>query len=285
MIRGQATGAARHGVWMCVLLLVGVPSASASVPAAAGAAATASGWATSLYYAGFPNDVLSATVEGMPLAVPQFATGNGDDDISGSAEGKQISRGKAIGASLLLPGLGQLYTGHKGRATVFFVADAVIWLSFIALRVQGDVRQDRYITYAELYADIYSAQGKPDWYYRNLGSYNSSDDYEHDIARSARAIYGDDLEAREAYVARERPSPDEAWVWRANANRLEYSEMRKGSRDSYHRASLTLGLALLNRVISAVDAARLAGKSGSQALYVEPGADGTHYVGLRWNLP
>src|SRR5438132_12356714 len=37
---------------------------------------------------------------------------------------------KALMLSLLLPGLGESYSGHKGRATGFFISEGAIWANF-----------------------------------------------------------------------------------------------------------------------------------------------------------
>jgi hypothetical protein len=130
----------------------------------------------------------------------------------------------------------------------------------VASEVQGYVRKQGYIDFAEELAGVADADGRADWYYRNLGQYRSSDDYVDDIAATARALYGDDLAARDAYVARNRPTAAESWRWRSDSDRREFRERRKASRNAYRRASLFLGAALFDRLLSAVDAARLAGK-------------------------
>ncbi len=221
----------------------------------------------------------------------QASSGLGfSDDHTGTGAGRasrSISPIKAIGASLILPGWGQMLTGHRDRGKLFMVAEAAIAISFVAFRVQGEVRQNRYVDYAELFASVADADGRPDGYYRNLGRYTSSAEYEDELMREARARFGDDIAQREVYVAERMPAPDQAWEWRSQAHRDSYLEMRKDSRNSFRRSDQALGLALLNRVLSAVDAARSARRgegSAGRALYVRPGPDGTSYVGLSWPL-
>ena len=200
-------------------------------------------------------------------------------------EGQRGSRLRAIGSSLLLPGLGQRATGHPGRARVFLAAEAAILIGYISGEAQGYVRKQSYVEYAEQFAGVRGAQDKPDWYYRNLGRFPSSDEYIDEIARTARAIYGDDLAQREAYVERNAPGPDELWAWRSEADRQEYRSRRQASRSALRRANLFLGAALLNRIVSAVDAARLAGRGGHHStLFYQPTEDGTGYLCVQWNL-
>ncbi|MCK4304664.1 MAG: hypothetical protein KAY24_10545 [Candidatus Eisenbacteria sp.] len=176
-------------------------------------------------------------------------------------------------------------TGHTGRARLFFTAEAGILASYIVFQGQGHVRRDRYIDYAELFAGVSNIDGKEDFYYRNLGKYDSNAEYEDEIARSARAMYGEDLEKRLAYVDQYKPGPDEAWEWASIAHREMYLEMRKDSRNSFRWADNMLGVLLLNHVLSAVDAARSAqGGRPKSTLYATYGQEGRSYVGLSWDL-
>jgi hypothetical protein len=202
------------------------------------------------------------------------------------AEGHAPSRLKAIGWSLLLPGLGQQATGHPSRARVYFAAEAATAIGYVTGEAQGYALKRSYVDYAEQFAGVSSAEGKPDWYYRNLGRFRSTDEYLDEIARTARAIYGDDLAAREAYVRRNEPAPDERWTWRSDADRQEFRARRQGSRNALRRANFFLGAALLNRVVSAVDAARLAGhsKPPRAALFIRPAEEGSGYLCVQWKL-
>jgi len=200
-------------------------------------------------------------------------------------EAGAASRLEAIGASLLLPGLGHRAVGRERRGRTFMVADAALLVGIAVGQAQGYVRKKGYIDYAEDFAGVGDIGGKPDWYYRNLGQYRSSDAYVHDVARTARAIHGDDLAARDDYVARNSPAADEAWTWRSDADRREFRERRKASRDAYRRASLFLGAALFNRLLSAVDAARLASRPRlAGALEWRMDESGAHYPCLAWSL-
>ncbi|MCK4413925.1 MAG: hypothetical protein KAY32_10290 [Candidatus Eisenbacteria sp.] len=207
-------------------------------------------------------------------------------------ERRRASRVRAIGASLLLPGLGQRANGYHGRARVYWVAEAAIWVGFVASRVQGRVRKEGYIEYAETYAGIADAGGHSDGFYRNLGNHSSSESYRQEVARDARALYGDDLAQREIYI-QEIMGGLPAWEWRSLSAQIEYGDRRKDSRNAYRRASLFLGAALLNRLVSAVDAAWLAVKRGDEAgadragggrLFYQPEEDGAGYLCLQWIL-
>ena len=205
-------------------------------------------------------------------------------DEAGGRE-RPSSRLKALAASLLLPGLGQRLTGHPTRARVFFAAEGAILIGFVTSEVQGAAHKQSYIEYADRFAGVTDADGKPDWFYRNLGRFASSDAYLDEIAVTARGLYGDDLEQREAYVARNAPGPGELWRWRSEADRQEYRDRRQASRNALRHADLFLGAALLNRVLSAVDAVRLTRQTGSHStFFYRAGEDGSGYLCVQWTL-
>jgi hypothetical protein len=231
-----------------------------------------------LYYTGFASDGLERGAGGLATTLSAVSEER-------ASRGRAVSRRKAIGASLLIPGWGQHLGGQRAKAKAFFVAELAILTSYTLFQVQGKIRQNRYIDYAEQFAGVPDASGREDYYYRNLGVYRSSEEYIDWIRRTARALYGDDLAAREQYVQRYSPGDQERWVWMSDAHRLDYLDQRKESRNSYRRASHMIGVALLNRVVSAVDAAFLAGSSsGSQRVYLESAGDGTQYVGVQLPL-
>ncbi len=170
---------------------------------------------------------------------------------------------------------------------------------FVMSEIQGHSRKNDYIEYAEQFAGVSDAGGQPDWFYRNLGSYGSYEDYRDDIARTARAIYGDDLAARAAYIE-ENLQGVPHWEWPSREQRLEYRDRRESSRSAFRRASFFVGGAILNRLVSVVDAAWLAGrdrrakdgaderasggeKAPDRALYFQPLEEGG-YVCLQWTF-
>jgi len=218
---------------------------------------------------------------GLLLALAGSAS-RADDAGAGTPRGSRL---KALAASLLLPGLGQRLTGHPTRARVFFAAEGAILIGFVTSEVQGATLKRSYVEYADRFAGVADAEGKPDWFYRNLGRFTSSEEYLDEIAITARGLYGDDLAQREAYIARNAPGPDELWRWRSEADRQEYRDRRQASRNALRHADLFLGAALLNRVLSAVDAVRLARSAEPRhAFFYRPGEDGSGYLCVQWTL-
>lgn len=162
-----------------------------------------------------------------------------------------------LGRSMLIPGLGHLSLGYKGRAQAHMAADLVTWGAFTVFQVQGRIREDSYIEMAELFAGVEDASGRSNDYYRRVGRYPNAEYYNDEIRRDARARHGDDLEARAEYYDRNRVPDDQEWSWVSNEERQRYRAKRSASNGAFQRAGYTIGIAVANRLFSAVDAMRL----------------------------
>lgn len=163
--------------------------------------------------------------------------------------------------SLLLPGLGEHYLGHTGRAKIFFVTEGAIWTSFAVFRIQGSHRESLYKEYAQINAGV--SERNDDDFYRTIGNYISSDgpfSANEAVRRQARALYPNNPGLRDQYLADNGYFGDDAWEWRDQNFLQQYKEMRTSSLDAYHRASLSLGLLVANRLISVLDTGIIASR-------------------------
>jgi hypothetical protein len=152
---------------------------------------------------------------------------------------------KALVFSLLVPGAGQHYLGNHARARMMYVAEAGVWTAYAGFRIQGGMREDRYKEMARLFAGVECEIN--DDYALALAHYASSEEYNIDVMREARYLYPDDRERQLAYFGRC------AWEWESPQKRHEFEDTRTWSRESYRRAVLTTGFAVLNRVVSMID--------------------------------
>ena len=171
-----------------------------------------------------------------------------------TAEGaslKDKSQGKALLLSLALPGAGEAYLGATGRATAFAVSEAAIWSSFAIFRVQGGMREDAYKATAGLFAGVEG--GRSDDYYQILAYYLSSEEYNVDVMREARLRYPYDRAEQLAYFETNAYLGEDGWEWDSLERMREFAHERTLSRQSYRRAVLTTGFAVLNRMVSMID--------------------------------
>jgi len=212
-----------------------------SAPLAAGAQAPSVRW--------LPGSPTVSTSEGPDFAALQ-------DDYSENPG--ELSVGKAVGYSLLLPGLGSWYAGNQSQAVVFFAIEAAIWAGFIVSNVQADQRQETYEEYATLFAGV-SSTGHSDDYYGLLREYDSWVDYEAELVLDARiAGYGGsnnpDLgqEALERYFIENRVSDFDEWQWQSIDHKVQFQEMRSSSKNADRRADFMIAAAVANRLVASI---------------------------------
>ena len=137
-------------------------------------------------------------------------------------------------------------------------AETAIWGSFGVFEVQGKIRKDSYVEMAHLFGGVEDASGRDGEYYRLLGSYRTSEEYNDEIRRDARSRYGDDLQGRADYFERHRIRDDLEWSWSSRDDWERYQDKRRSSNEAYKRAKTMVGLAVANRLLAAVDAMRIA---------------------------
>ena len=184
----------------------------------------------------------------------------------------------AVGASALLPGMGELYLNEKDLVRPFVWTDLALWVVAICSYVVGD----RYVTSAHNYAVRHAGftGGKNVSLLNTVGSYrsrsgvfgqNSSPDMDEDYNQ---AMLRSDKKVDEEY------SNDIQWDWGSSDNpeTTEHIDEFK-SRMRHYRISrivfqVSVGALILNRVISMLDAVRVyratSSKSFSSRVQFEP---------------
>ena len=165
-----------------------------------------------------------------------------DDVFSTEEEGKK-STSKALLLSFLVPGSGQLYAGAQTKGEIFLGAEASLWLGFFAFRTYGSWIKNDYKGYAATYANV-DLQGKSDNFFEDIALYMSRDKYNQFI----RLFEG---VSKPLYLGDEWN-----WAWDSKSSLDYYRDLRDRERAMYRKALYLVGLSLVNRVVSAVDAVR-----------------------------
>jgi hypothetical protein len=162
---------------------------------------------------------------------------------------------RAAAYSALLPGLGEYYVGNRRKARYFFAAETVSWVGFFAFRTYGSWKKDDYIDFAREKAGA-QLEGKSDEFNDWVGFYNDIDQF-NTLGRVAD---------------RDRPyledTPENHWRWQSLEDRMAYRNLKNRSREAYRRADFMIGVMVLSRIISIIDAvhdARVAGSIFEQA--------------------
>ena len=184
----------------------------------------------------------------------------------------------AVGASALLPGMGELYLNEKKMVRPFVWTDLALWVAAIGSYVVGD----RYVTSAHNYAVRHAGftGNKSVSLLNTVGSYrsrsgvfgqNSSPDMDEDYNQAM---------IRSGKKVDEEFSSDVQWDWGSSDNpeTTEHIDEFK-SRMRHYRVSrivfqVSVGALILNRVVSMLDAIRVyratSSKSFSERVQFEP---------------
>ena len=152
--------------------------------------------------------------------------------------------------SLLLPGAGQLYNGDQGKALIFAGAETAVWTSYLVFHFQAEGLSGDYQDYADIFAGTSGEHAETYW--RAVGRYMTSDEYNEDLERLARA---------EQVPATGLIEGDDMWFWRSERFLENYQILRADANRAYDRRDFTVLFALINRAVSVYDAVRGAGGS------------------------
>ena len=200
-----------------------------------------------------------------------------------SNEGLGPERARILLRSLTVPGWGQATLGHRGSARVFMLAEAGVWGAFTAFRIQQAQRTESYLVTARLDAGI-DLKARDDEFRRIVGAFASSDEYNLlVVTRDAANLFlsdpdNVDLVGYRDYIAKHSLSGSLSWHWTDEEAFRRYSGQRKFAQKAGLRANTALGLAIANRLVSALHAARQAGHTAAAPaqgwrLEVRPGLD------------
>jgi hypothetical protein len=173
----------------------------------------------------------------------------------------------ALLLSCVVPGWGEIYVGETTRGRWFMAAEAAIWAGYGTFRIQEGMREDSYREYAQIFAG--AAAGASSDYLNDMGGYIRSEgdnSYNESIRREARSLFPDDLQAQAAYLAENGYHGDLSWDWGTRDRFLEYRDLRRFASESERNAFYATGLAVLNRVISAIDGAWMARRARRASL-------------------
>ena len=184
----------------------------------------------------------------------------------------------AVGASALLPGMGELYLNEKKMVRPFVWTDLALWVAAIGSYVVGD----RYVTSAHNYAVRHAGftGNKSVSLLNTVGSYrsrsgvfgqNSSPDMDEDYNQAM---------IRSGKKVDEEFSSDVQWDWGSSDNPETTERIDEfKSRMRHYRVSrivfqVSVGALILNRVVSMLDAIRVyratSSKSFSERVQFEP---------------
>lgn len=165
-------------------------------------------------------------------------------------EGKK-SVFKAAALSALVPGGGQYYVGNKRTAYYFFAAEALTWAGFASFTIYSNWKENDYILHASVHANA-RLDGKSDEFVDLVGFYSDIHEY-NSLARA--------FDPERPYLM---DTPENHWSWDSEDSRREYRHLKNRSREASRRAEFMIGVAVVDRIISIIDAVRATRKHNRQ---------------------
>ena len=179
----------------------------------------------------------------------------------GTPAPRSSTRGRAILASMALPGTGQMMLGSSRRGEALLWLDGTLWALWSGFSWSSSARDHEARLFAgrEAGADL---TVKESHYYRALEQYDNSDQYNEGVRSDARDIYPDDPERQHAYYESHGYFGAKAWDWSSDSARFRYWGTRRTGRDAALNAQFAVGALVLNRLASLIDCAFFAGREG-----------------------
>lgn len=152
---------------------------------------------------------------------------------------------KAALFSALVPGGGQYYLDRRRTARYYFAVEAATWIGYIAFRTYGNWRTTDYIDFAAVHAHAQLA-GKSEDFLSWVGFYSSIREF-NNLGRA--------FDPERPYLW---DTPANHWEWQTDQERQTYRDLRNRSKEAYRKSDFMIGAAIVNRVISVIDAVRSA---------------------------
>ena len=158
---------------------------------------------------------------------------------------------KAALYSALLPGLGEYYVGNRSKARVFFAVEATAWIGYLSFKLYGNWKEDDMIRFAAEHANA-ELEGKSKEFQDWVGFYDDIDQY-----NSLGRVQDQDR----PYLV---DNSINHWRWQSDEDRANYRHLKNRSREAQRRADFMVGLAVVNRIVSIIDAVRDAKRANSE---------------------
>ncbi len=164
---------------------------------------------------------------------------------------------KAIFLSALLPGLGEYYARNTDNAIIMGGTETLIWLSYYKIGREIDWAERDYIKFVHYYAGI-EADDLSEEYLQDIQDFYSSDKYNSELKAYARYLYDGNVTSDEYknYVEKNGYYNQYSWQWDTIDNWNSYQELRQKKRELEIISKFTIGAAIINRVVSIIDAAK-----------------------------
>jgi len=164
---------------------------------------------------------------------------------------RKKSPGLAFLYSLVIPGMGQVYSNRFDVGKYYMISEAALWLGFASFTIYGNWLLDDAYDYAVLHAGII-LEDKDDDFFVNIANYDNVEQYNNDMLQRG--------EYDKIYY------PEQGWgfYWDRVENRKSYREDKLGGDRVINDRLFIVGAIIINHIVSAVSAIVLTNKYNSE---------------------
>jgi hypothetical protein len=191
------------------------------------------------------------------------------------------SPGLAMIYSLLVPGLGQVYTNRFDVGKYFMISEASLWLGYAAFTIYGNWLLNDAYDFAAIHAGVdNSGKEKDDQFYIDIANWDNYEQYNNE-----QLIFGQ-------YDKLYDPAKGYYFYWDQVSNRKKYREDKLAADRTKNDRLFIVGAILVNHVVSAISAIILTNNynndikksSGGFSLNADVMKFGTKVDGVRLRL-
>ena len=154
---------------------------------------------------------------------------------------KPIPPGRAFLQSLLIPGWAEWKSGAKKRARFFWITEGILAATFTGFQIYGHLKARDYRAYGAIHAGANFAD-KPKRFVTNISYYKDILEYNEYQRRLRR------------YDLTYPLTQENWWQWDSESSMHTFNHLRIQSETAYRNAVITVGVILMNHVISGIDA-------------------------------
>ncbi len=156
---------------------------------------------------------------------------------------KKKSPGLAFLYSLVVPGMGQLYTERFDVGKYFIISEASLWLGYAAFTIYGNWLLNDAYNFAAIHAGVTNeGKDKDDKFYVDISNYDNYEQFNNE-----KLIFGQ-------YESLYLPENGYYFWWDNSENRRKYREDKLAGDRIRNDRLFIVGAILVNHVVSAISA-------------------------------
>jgi len=181
---------------------------------------------------------------------------------------KEISKGKVMLKSLILPGWGELSIGNKS-GYAFLATEFMFWSTKLYFDQESDLRDRESYNHAVEFGHI-ERNNYDEQFYSDMTRYISSDKYNQDVVYArALLLYPDDREKRDQFIEDNSYDQQHYWNWDSKTRQGEFRKLRNEKLDYSELSKVMIGTLVANRVFSVINSLRISSKLNRMQLSMD----------------